>query len=299
MCIIDENNIWAVGEIYLKDSTGQFDPLRYNLTTWNGLNWSLGRIQFPQYNSDCSIADSSPGAIHAAYRIDDSAILVTDGLSVARIEGSEVIHYPCVSLFLIGAGRFRGIWGRSESDFYCVGTNGTVFHFTGSTWEKLESGTTTDINDIWGGVRGGKNVVLAVASDRYQTGDYKLLSIAGTQVVDTLSWVLNRRLNSIWFGDAAPIYECGSGVRVYKDGIWEEIPLSNYFTTRIRGTGANNIVVVGGFGFIAHYNGSSWKEYPELFFSQGSLEDLAVKGNTVVAVGYTGAKALVLRGRHQ
>ncbi len=36
VAIIDENNIWAVGEIYLLDSTGVPDPNAYNAVHWDG-----------------------------------------------------------------------------------------------------------------------------------------------------------------------------------------------------------------------------------------------------------------------
>jgi hypothetical protein len=55
VAIIDENNIYAVGEIYLNDSIGQPDPTRYNLAVWNGSNWSIKRVPYyyqgqPYYN---------------------------------------------------------------------------------------------------------------------------------------------------------------------------------------------------------------------------------------------------------
>ena len=36
VAIIDENNIWAVGEIYMNDSLGNPDSKLYNLIKWNG-----------------------------------------------------------------------------------------------------------------------------------------------------------------------------------------------------------------------------------------------------------------------
>jgi hypothetical protein len=46
VAIINENDIWAVGEIYMLDSLGQPDPLPYNAVHWNGKDWELKRIQF-------------------------------------------------------------------------------------------------------------------------------------------------------------------------------------------------------------------------------------------------------------
>ncbi|MCK6615173.1 MAG: glucosyl transferase, partial [Ignavibacteriaceae bacterium] len=44
VAIIDENNIWAVGEIYMKDSLGNPDPNAYNAVHWDGTNWELKKI---------------------------------------------------------------------------------------------------------------------------------------------------------------------------------------------------------------------------------------------------------------
>jgi len=44
VAIIDENNIWAVGEIYMKDSSGNYDPHAYNAVHWDGTKWELKKI---------------------------------------------------------------------------------------------------------------------------------------------------------------------------------------------------------------------------------------------------------------
>ena len=44
VAIIDENNIWAVGEIYMRDSLGNCDPKAYNAVHWDGTKWELKRI---------------------------------------------------------------------------------------------------------------------------------------------------------------------------------------------------------------------------------------------------------------
>ncbi|MCH9029576.1 MAG: glucosyl transferase, partial [Bacteroidetes bacterium] len=46
VAIIDENNIWAVGEIYLNDSLGKPDPNAYNAIHWDGNSWKLLQLQF-------------------------------------------------------------------------------------------------------------------------------------------------------------------------------------------------------------------------------------------------------------
>ena len=41
------------------------------------------------------------------------------------------------------------IWGKSESNIYCVGRSGAIYNYIGSNWQKIESGTDLDIYDIW------------------------------------------------------------------------------------------------------------------------------------------------------
>ena len=42
------------------------------------------------------------------------------------------------------------IWGSSSNDLYVVGNNGKIAHYNGTSWQRIESGTTLNINDIWG-----------------------------------------------------------------------------------------------------------------------------------------------------
>ena len=39
VAIINENDIWAVGEIYMNDSLGNPDPIAYNVLHWDGTSW--------------------------------------------------------------------------------------------------------------------------------------------------------------------------------------------------------------------------------------------------------------------
>ncbi len=44
VAIIDENNIWAVGAIYMNDSLGNPDPIPYSIAKWDGVRWELKKI---------------------------------------------------------------------------------------------------------------------------------------------------------------------------------------------------------------------------------------------------------------
>ena len=43
VAIINDSDIWAVGSIYLNDSTGQPDYTAYNAVHWDGNKWELKR----------------------------------------------------------------------------------------------------------------------------------------------------------------------------------------------------------------------------------------------------------------
>ena len=93
------------------------------------------------------------------------------------------------------------------------------------------------------------------------------------------------------------LWEGGALYIVDKNGVNSQITeLPSYFSTRVRGTAMNDVFVVGAFGLCGHFNGISWKNYPEVSLPDGSYEGLAVSENLIVAVGFAGSKAVVLRG---
>ena len=41
------------------------------------------------------------------------------------------------------------LWGENPSSVYAVGANGNIMHYSGTTWQRVESATMLDIKDIW------------------------------------------------------------------------------------------------------------------------------------------------------
>ena len=59
------------------------------------------------------------------------------------------------------------MWGTSDNDLYIVGNNGLIAHYDGRQWQRIESGTDTQIRDIWGYVdkiTGEKKILCAVSN---------------------------------------------------------------------------------------------------------------------------------------
>lgn len=209
-------------------------------------------------------------------------------------------------MILNGPETVEKLWGTSSSNLYGVGNAGTIVHYDGSTWQKLASGTTVDIQDIWGAVapKTQEQTVLAVASLLDYGRALDLLKIDGATVtmLDTLG--LHVSESSVWFQPNKVFYVTGNGV-YKKDNInalvWE-INHENHpllYKYRTRGNAWNDVFIAGSGGLMSHYNGLTWKHYTgmELPRAYSLYNGLAVKGNLVVVVGWLNDQAVVVRGK--
>ncbi len=287
VAIIDENNIWAVGAIYA-DTTGQ----AYNAVHWNGTSWELKRIYFPTV---CGSTDLTPYPSNAIFAFEDGKIWISSsGDKIAIVENRIQVDKFCLPSNVSMS--INKIWGSSSNDLYAVGNNGNIAHYQNGVWSKIESGTTTNLNDIWGHYDHSSNekTVLCVASNILHQGEYRLLTLSGNSAHDTLNWTYNDYwLKTIWFNKKySPIYIGGGGIKVFKLNQWEEQDITNDFIQCIRGSDINDIFASGDNGFLGHFNGIQWHIYNELY-SETVFLRLAAKGNTVVIVGYTFSGLLV------
>jgi len=122
VAIIDENNIWAVGEIYGDSLNPQMD---YNAIHWDGHQWELKRILY----------GGNFWTIRTFYAFSANDISFT---YVVRWDGNHFIEMPIPDI-LMGWGK-NTMWGTSSHDYYLAGDFGTIVHYNGTTWQKLESG---------------------------------------------------------------------------------------------------------------------------------------------------------------
>ncbi|MBI1805661.1 MAG: hypothetical protein HYR76_01265 [Ignavibacteria bacterium] len=296
VAIISPTDVWAVGEIYTLDSTGHFIFPPYNAAHWNGSAWELLKIQTITY---------------------DGRIIVTPLTSIFAFSKSDI----WISSDVGAVGRWNGLtwssrwisersgsidkmWGSSDSNFYLVGSSGSLTHYDATRWQKLESGTTYDIQDIYGtrDSRSGKYKILAVASNIYTGEGPKVLEIDSGNVALLPDNGLPWSLHGLWSSSVYRNYIVGDGIffKSYLNATtpWRALHfgLTTYYTNAVRGNASNDIVVVGAYGVTLHYNGSSWKNYQAETYINGSLFRVETQGNFVVAVGQVGNRAVVLRG---
>jgi hypothetical protein len=302
VAIINENDIWAVGEIYADSTQPSF---RYNAVHWECAQWRLQRITVRFRDSDIT----PPG--EGIFVFSNSDIWVTLGGAPAHWDGSNwtLYHLWDMGVLTQNDGGVTRIWGSLPDNVYFAGRGGTIVHYNGGSWQKLENpagagGTDFDFQDIWGEVdlSNGQNKILAVACNRFTNDGSAVVRITGNTINLVQGAGLPSNISGVWSADGREWYICGDGLFKSRDLTkpWQEIagqPL--IYKLCIRGNGPNDIFVAGYLGLVSHWNGYSWQTYPAM---PGNYYGLAVQGDLVVAVGqetagWVGGPATILMGR--
>ncbi len=299
VAIINDTLAYAVGVIYVKDSTGQYILPPYNLAKWNGKNWDLMRVavKYPP-DGTTSIVHELRGVI----AFSEKDVLVSVGTAVMKWDGQ--------SWDILGGvwspGSADRMWGRSRKDLYGVGGGGSIVHWNGSAWEKIESGTALWMQDIWGAYnpKTGKDEILCLASEKYTNAGKRLMRVEGKQVAALDSGGLASQLSGIWFSSNKRYFTVGAGVHwkqpldssqpwsVYKPG-----EATRYFSHCVRGNAWNDVVVAGSYGEVVHFNGKTWHSYTALTGIYGNYYKAAMKDNLIIAVGQNGQRGAAVVGK--
>jgi len=294
VAIINENDIWAVGEIY---SDSAQPSLPYNAVHWDGQHWELMRIPFVYQGSDFW------GPIYTIIAFNENDVWFGIG-SVIHWDGQRFISIKIPDD--VFPSRANKMWGLSSDNLFIVGNNGSIAHYNGNDWQKLESGTELRVQDIWGAIdpKTGANFILCPAAYKYQASDEKLLSINPDQSVSEIpmpdpSPLANLYPHTVWFKDSGKLYLGGEGIYVRNfDQSWQKLEMfGSYYFNRIRGNDINDVFAVDDFGRIVHFNGLGWRQYASpkvvLLRSVDGREDL------IVACGDDGRNAYIITGRRQ
>ncbi|MDE3057744.1 MAG: hypothetical protein KGJ59_07295, partial [Bacteroidota bacterium] len=203
--IINDTLVYAVGEIYLKDSTGSYDlHIPYNFAVWNGKGWDLRKVP---YNYQGQLFYHPIQTVFALNAND----VWFGGNGLEHWDGKQFSNVDAVNPFWSGR-LMRKIWASSDNDIYIVGDEGTIVHYTNGSWQKINSGTTANIFDVWGITANGQTTVYVPVSDVFGTsGVKKILRIQGN-TVDSLEWNTGRNVFSVWTPDGSTFYAVGNGV---------------------------------------------------------------------------------------
>ena len=295
--VIDENNIWAVGEIYMNDSSGLPDPTPYNAVHWNGSDWELSRI--PTRTSSGSIVISP---IKTIFSFDKNSIW-----TFSTAGSHSYWNGTTWSTEYVNASDDKGnkLYGTGNYDLYLACSDGVVLVYNGADWKRFGNVTNVSLLDIYS-TKDGKTIwACGYTNDNTTSSLIRIKDGVPVKIFEDLSESKN---NGYTVGPLSGVWS-DNNYRVLLmnwNGIYLQQNSSQLFLEKelarfskpgfgIDGTAYNNVFVCGK-EFVGHWNGLSYTEYPYLFQSYQTFRSVKAYKNTVCVVGSGYIDADVSRG---
>ncbi|MBK7378794.1 MAG: hypothetical protein IPJ03_07275 [Ignavibacteriales bacterium] len=306
VAIIDENNIWAVGEIYMNDSLGNPDPHAYNAAHWDGSEWELKKITVDFRGSLIT------PPLTGVFTFSSTDIWFVGSLPIHG-DGENWMMYdlrttvdPNLSL--------SKVWGYSSDKIYFIGGAGNLAQYDNGTWYSLESGTDLDLTDIYGDSDGniyaaGVNIaeIKGVVVKGDQSGNWSVM-IEGDIIDESeLFDKLYGSFGALWIDENNTIYTGGDFLYEFRNNVWNyvlSLPENHIggdqsyigYIYSIRGNKSNDIVVSGDRNTLRHFNGVDWAELGIPYTPYRSIfwRSVRIKDNLAVVVGDEGIKAKIM-----
>ncbi|MDD5765991.1 MAG: hypothetical protein PHW79_07100 [Candidatus Marinimicrobia bacterium] len=293
--IVSENNIWAIGEIIVDDPDSSYDGSgqeRFNAARWDGEKWNLMRME-------------RGAPMESIWYFNENDIWAA-GIPI-HWDGEKWTYYHLWDMGVLDPddGTVEHIWASSPDNIYFVGWKGSIVHYNGSTFTKMESGTTCQLEDVWGI---DDNHIWAVGTET--NNSRSVILFYNGKVWKTMHDTDDERKcwsNSVWTDSPYLLFLNGGSGRYLFDLMQEKLSkyesAGEWFGYDIYGTANNDIFASGQGSEILHFNGSTWHLYTEfqnIFGAWGLIKTIKVSENLVVAGGeyYTGLYGIpiVIRG---
>ena len=305
--IVDENNIWVVGYLRVDDPDSSFDGTgqeTFNAARWDSDKWNLFRFE-------------RGAPLISIWYFNENDIWATGGVPI-HWDGEKWKFYHLWNMGILdnNDGGVEHIWASSPDDIYFVGRNGSIVHYNGSTFSKMNSGTEINLEDVYG-----------IGSHVFATGSEYEDEYSGQSVAmhgRNGQWKTVRheyafypqkstdwgKICSSWAYEKYAYYIAYSGLMRYdpENSNLEECFSINEMNTyhlniiKIKGNALNDIIHVNNWAHIVHYNGETWLPIEDVFnqYPDGGIdvEGMDFKGDVVAIVGFTRyySHAAVVRG---
>jgi hypothetical protein len=146
---------FALGAIFQAVSgTGADDVWAASpLTHWDGARWAVDPIGSPPCDLSTALWTAVPGEVWTVSYNGCIALRTSAGW-IGTPSGTEET--------------LASVWGRTSEDIWAVGLHGTVLHWQGTSWSKVDPATTASLyavggknRDVWAVGEGGAVVRLA------------------------------------------------------------------------------------------------------------------------------------------
>jgi len=294
VAIIDENNIWVVGNIKEGDST-------YNAGHWDGSEWELIKVL------------SGHTANTGIQYFSEDDIWVASGLPI-HWDGSEWTLYHLWNMGILGPddGGVKHIWGSSPENIWFVGSGGSIVHYDGSGFTRLESGTEVPLLNVTGSTDGehvfavgwdshrGYSIILELREQTWHTLYYTEDVLPGEGNMGAIDKGTEVFQDTAYFATASGLWKYN--YRTGDSGLEEFDYILYYGAQEIKVSAINDIAIFTSWARFIHYNGASWHIDNTIKnqFGPGNIacETMDRKSDTIAAVGYVygGLHAFVARG---
>ena len=298
--VVDENNIWVVGRIVKPDPDSSFNGTGkeyFNVAHWDGNEWELIRA-----------IHSTP--LNSIYYFSDNDIWVCSGVTLHwNGEEWEMFHLWDMGVLGLNEGGVTQVWGTSSSNIYFVGIKGTIVHYDGNSFEKMESGTDVDLTDIWG-ISGSKiwvagrdnngSVILNYDGNEWRTFYEKDMSLDSytlpqQEILLSISSIwTNSQMDSIIAVGAWGVFtvnKLNSNANWSYKRRWDNLFDNTGYPLKTRGRSENDIFVCGKRGHILHFNGKSWIRFDK-FYEPGGFWITGIDFSENIAY-FVGSKMLI------
>lgn len=290
--VIDENNIWVVGEIYrmVTDTVngGMWEDI-FNVAKWDGIDWEYFQVGHVPMDGIFAFAASD--------------IWIASGCRIIRFDGTHFTELWRCDYEQYGINQVTTIWGTSSDNMYFAGHRGNVVYYDGSTFERYDTGVDTDFWDITG-TPDGENIFIA-GTPLYRPGeDVVVHASARFQTWERVEYPFESEDSN----PAPDIFSCDVFGETVIASTWDGIWTYDYNAGNSDFLDHNNIeygsrlfrvtsfesptdIFFGGAKFdYIHYNGARYTYVDQI---QGNYSHVVMKGGdykngTAVMVGYYG-----------
>jgi len=286
IAIISENDIWAVGLFVLPDTNlaGYSD---YNAVHWDGTGWEYKKLWY-----------RVPGNYLAVPEI--TGILAFPGKDMMMFSSFGVIWYDGLNQnrFEVLPLSTSAVWGTDTNDIYTGGYGGKIYHYNGTVWTLIETGTDLFVQSMTGDYnkRTKSYEIMAFCVDFENELRQKLFRIDGLKSAEVSMQGITNWILKPWFIAGKKFYASGSALyyKGYGAQNWEQLQIpgtDNLYS--IEGDGFNNIFAGGANARLFHFNGLEWK----VILSGGAYDSwygtIKIKDNIIVVEGIDGRQAIV------
>jgi hypothetical protein len=152
----------------------------------------------------------------------------------------------------------NGVWGSSATDVFAVGASGTILHYNGTSWSAMTSGTTNILHGVWGS---SGTDVFAVGDVDDESGSGTILQYNGTSWSTVPLCAQCHRFNGVWGSSATDVFVVGEAGTIlhYNGSTWSAMTSGTENDLHgVWGSSGTDVFALGDAGTILNYNGSTW-----------------------------------------